>query len=119
MPTQSVDRPIPRSRRDPCPRIRRDTPDGPRLERGDERLLDDLLREVEVPKDTDQGRDGPPLLLAEQAVDDLVRSRVSRAQLTAQLALAAAAAADGAMSPKSTMGRTSMEPCRAPGIIAA
>jgi hypothetical protein len=36
----------------------------------DERLLDRVLREVEVAQDPDQGRDRPPLLRAEQAVDD-------------------------------------------------
>ena len=43
------------------------------LERRDERLLDRLLGEVEVAEDADERRDGPPLFLAEQAVDDGVR----------------------------------------------
>ena len=71
-PPQAIDRPVARGRRDPRPGIGRDAPLGPRLERADERILDGLLGEVEVAGDPDQGCDGPALLLAEQAVDDVV-----------------------------------------------
>jgi hypothetical protein len=67
-----VDRPIPGGRRDPCTRICRDAAVGPDLECGDERVLDRLLGEVEVAEDADERRDRPSLLLAEQAVDDVV-----------------------------------------------
>ncbi len=46
--------------------------DRPGLERADERILDGLLGEVEVAGHPDERGDGPALLLAEQAVDDLV-----------------------------------------------
>ena len=52
------------------PRVR------PGLEGGDERVLDGFLGEVEVAEDADQRRDRPSLLLAEQAVDDLVQGSV-------------------------------------------
>jgi hypothetical protein len=44
----------------------------PALECGHERLLDSLLREVEVAEDADQTRDRPSRLVPEQAVDDLI-----------------------------------------------
>ena len=55
--------------------------DRPGLERRDERLLDGFLGEVEVAEDADERRDRPALLLAEQAVDDLVRGRRGRVAL--------------------------------------
>ena len=52
----------------------------PDLESRDERVLDRLLGEVEVAEDADERRDRPPLLLAEQAVDDVVGGGVGPAQ---------------------------------------
>ena len=65
--------------------------------RGDrERLLDGVLGEVEVAERADQDRDRAPELFAE-GLGDRVRSYSS----------------------KTTIGRTSIAPCRAPGIRAA
>ena len=97
---------------------------GQRLEGGDERVLDRLLGEVEVAEDADQRRDRATLLLAEEAVDDLVgglgpvsdaerRSRgVSSGRRRRRLAVARAG-----RSPRSAGPRWSR--ARAPGIIAA
>jgi hypothetical protein len=79
-PAQAVDRPVPGGRRDPRAGIGGDAPVGPDLEGRDEGVLDRLLGEVEVAEDADQGRDRPSLLLAEQAVDDVVGGGVARAQ---------------------------------------
>jgi hypothetical protein len=70
-----VDGTVAGRRRDPCARRRRDAPRGPRPERFGERLLNGVLGEIEVTEDPDQGRDGPILLLAEQALDDPERVR--------------------------------------------
>ncbi len=67
-----VDRPVPGGRRDPGTRVVGDPAVGPDLEGGDERVLYSLLGEVEVAQDADERRDRPSLLLAEQAVDDVV-----------------------------------------------
>jgi hypothetical protein len=77
---QPIDRPVPGRGGDPRTGIRRDASVGPDLERGDEGVLDGLLREVEVAQDPDERRDRPSLLLAEQAVDDLVSGGVRPAQ---------------------------------------
>jgi hypothetical protein len=69
---QSIDRAISRGRRDPGARVGRDAALGPGLQGRDERVLDGFLGEIEVAEDPDQGRYRPPLLLAEQAIDDLV-----------------------------------------------
>ncbi len=55
-----------------APGLCRDAAVGPDLECGDERVLHRLLGEVEVAEDADERRDRPSLLLAEQAVDDVV-----------------------------------------------
>lgn len=100
---EAVDRPVPRGRRDPRTRVRRDAALGPGSERLGDRVLDRALREVEVAEDPDQGRDRPPLLLAEQVVDDLAN----------------VGGYDGA-SESSMIGRTSIEPPRATdGILEA
>jgi hypothetical protein len=72
-PPEAVDRPVPRRRRDPGAGVVRDPPFGPRLEGRDEGILDRFLGEVEVTEHADQGGHRPPLLLAEQAVDDGAR----------------------------------------------
>ena len=94
----------------------------PRLERGDERLLDRLLGEIEVAEDADEGRDRSPGLLAEQAIDDRagsVRRHQGLDRGPAQLAAAVAAGASTPMFGRSQIGRTSTQPCVAPGIRAA
>ena len=99
----------------------RDAADRPRLERGDERVLDRLLGEVEVAEHADERRDRPSLLLAEQAVDDLVRGlggRQARSSATVGRSVGDGSAAAGSV-PNSQIGRTSIEPSRAAGIIAA
>ena len=113
---QPVDRPVARGRRDPRPGVGGHAAVRPGLERGDERVLDGLLGEVEVAEDADQRRDRPALLLAEQAVDDLVRWSGRRRQ-SAPTAVGHAPARPPRRSRRS--GRTSIEPCFAPGIIAA
>ena len=66
---QPVDRLVPSHADDPGRGIVRHTMVRPALERDDERLLDRLLGEIEVAEDADQGRDRPPRLAPEQAVD--------------------------------------------------
>jgi hypothetical protein len=58
---------------DPGAGIGREPVARPALERNRERVLDGLLREVDVAEDPDQGRDRPPGLAPEQAVDDRFR----------------------------------------------
>jgi len=77
---QTVDRAIARGRRDPRPGVRRYATVGPDLERSDEGVLDRLLGEVEVAEDADQRRDRPSLLLAEEAVDEVLSGGVALAQ---------------------------------------
>ena len=52
---------------------------GPDLERDEEGVLHRLLGEVEVAEHADERRDRPSRLLAEQAVDGLVRRAYRRA----------------------------------------
>ena len=68
---------------------------------------------VEVAEDADERRDRAPLLVAEQAVDDLAGGIRG-----AQPALVATASPPGTWD-QSTSGRISMEPCWAPGMRAA
>ena len=114
-PAEAVDRPVPCRRRDPGARVVRDAPNRPRLERGDERFLDGLLGEVEVAEDADERRDRPARFGSEQAVDDLVRGGIG----SRQSAPTASGTACACAAAKSKTGRTSIEPCLAPGIIAA
>jgi hypothetical protein len=79
-PTQTVDRTVARGRRDPRPGVRRYAAIGPDLERGDEGFLDRFLSEVEVAEDADQRCDRASLLLAEDAVDEVVSGGVALAQ---------------------------------------
>ncbi len=117
---QSIDRPVARGGRDPGARVARDPANRPRLEGRDEGLLDDFFGQIEVAQDTDQRRDRPTLLLAEDALDDIVGGRRSPGigrQLERAEGVPAVAWAISAL--KSTIGRTSMDPWAAPGIIAA
>jgi hypothetical protein len=68
---QPVDRSIARHARDPGARVVREPVDRPAFESDHERLLDSLFGGVEVAEDANQGRDRPPGLMPEQAVDDL------------------------------------------------
>ena len=70
----AVDRLVARDLRDPRARIRRDAVARPALQRDYERLLDGLLREVEIADRPDERRDRPPRLTSEQAVDDCGRT---------------------------------------------
>ena len=67
---QAVDRLVARDAGDPGARVVGHALPRPALERDDERLLDRVLGDVEVTEDADQGRDRPPRLVPEQAVDD-------------------------------------------------
>jgi hypothetical protein len=71
--TKAVDRPVTRGPDDPCTRVVGEAVTRPALERDRERVLDSLLGDVDVAEDPDQGRDRPPGLVPEQAVDDRVR----------------------------------------------
>ena len=123
---QPVDRPVAGRGRDPRAGVVGHAARGPRLQRGDERVLDRLLGEVEVAEDADQRRDRPALLLTEDTVDDGVRidgrhqapsadddrgrgridpARLSRRRRRSRPSAAASAA------PYSQIGRTSIEPC--------
>jgi hypothetical protein len=113
--TEPVDRPVPSGRRDPGTRVGRDTAIGPDLEGGDERVLDGLLGEIEVAQDADQRGDRPSLLLAEQAVDDVVGG----GGVEVQPALAPTGAWSCSEPEVSQIGRTSMDPARMPGHCAA
>jgi hypothetical protein len=55
---QPVDRTIPCGRRDPAARVRWKPTPRPVVERDSERVLDNLLGEVDVPEDADQCGDG-------------------------------------------------------------
>src|SRR5262249_50705303 len=90
---QAVNRAVLRSRDDPGAGIRRDAVSRPALRGDRERLLDGVLGEVEVPERADQDRDSAPELLPE-CLGDRVRGYSS----------------------KTTTGRTSIEPCCAPGM---
>jgi hypothetical protein len=72
-PADPVDRLVPGGGRDPSRWIARHPPHGPDLERDEERVLDRLLGEVEIAEHSDERRDRPSRLLAEQAVDGLCR----------------------------------------------
>ena len=102
---QAVDRAVARGRRDPRPGIGRDAALRPRLERRDERVLDGFLGKIEVAQDTDEGRDRPSLLLAEQALDDLPGGGVRRRQST----VAASMVRSAGCAEKSHTGRTSID----------
>jgi hypothetical protein len=67
---QPIDRPIAGDARDPGAGVVGDAVARPALERDGERVLDGLLGGVEVAEDADQGRDRPPGLLPEGAIDD-------------------------------------------------
>ena len=99
--SEAVDRAVASRRRDPRAGVPRHTATRPGAERLGERLLDGVLRQVEVAEDPDQGRDRSTLLLPEQAVDDLARIR----------------SYDGASN--SMIGRTSTDPRLTLGIFDA
>ena len=91
---------------------------GQRLQRGDERVLDGLLGEVEVAEHADQRRDRPALLLAEEAVDDGVGVGPGSSREPAGGRPSARAGRFGrALGRYSQIGRTSIEPSLAPGIL--
>ena len=70
---KAVDRPVARGADDPGTRVVGKAVARPALERDRERVLDGLLGEVDVAEYPDQGRNRPPGLVPEQAVDDRVR----------------------------------------------
>jgi hypothetical protein len=75
LPPKPVDGAVAGSPDDPGAGIGREPVARPALQRDRERVLDGLLREVDVAEDPDQGRERPPRLAPEQAVDDRVRPR--------------------------------------------
>ena len=93
-PARPVDRPVPGGGDDPRPGIGRDAVRRPPLERRDVGVGDGLLGEVEVAQDADERRDRAPVLLVEDAGDDVA----------------------GIRQPISRIGRTSTRPVCAPGI---
>ena len=114
-PPESVDRPIAGGRRDPGAGIGRHAVARPALEGHDEGFLDRFLGDVEVAEDPDQGRNRPARLLAEQALDD-----GAGVSLLGQRPRRLARRCVGALAGRSSkIGRTSIEPCRAPGMRAA
>ena len=130
LPPEPIDRPVAGGRRDPGARVVRDAPGRPRLEGRDEGLLDGFLGKVEVTEDADQGGHRPPLLLAEQAVDDGVGVLGASVKQCGSAAIVgrqppAPALARGSASAiaysagSSQIGRTSIEPSVAAGIFAA
>ena len=56
-PAQEVDRPMLRRRHEPCPRIVRDARFRPLLQRGDERILRDILGDSDVVHDAREAGD--------------------------------------------------------------
>jgi hypothetical protein len=68
---QAVDRAVARDPGDPRAGVLGKPVDRPAFDRDNERLLDGLLGGVEAAENADQGRDRPPGLVPEQAVDDL------------------------------------------------
>jgi hypothetical protein len=89
---QPVDRFAPRRDREPRARIRGNPGARPRDERRRQRVLERILREVDVAQVADQRRDDTPVLGAEDLLD---RPYIAQT------------------------GRTSIEPCSAAGIFAA
>lgn len=83
------------------------------LQRGDEGFLDRLLGEIEVTELADEGREGPAGLLAEDTID--FGARIRRVGGLGGLRVDDR---PGQMD-CSQIGRTSIEPCSAPGIFAA
>src|SRR5919109_412358 len=77
--TNAVDCPVAGGGRDPGARVVGYPLRRPALEGNDEGVLNRLLRQVEVAENPDQGRDRPPGLVPEQAVDDLRGSAYRRA----------------------------------------
>jgi hypothetical protein len=75
LPAQPVDGTVPGRGRDPGRRISGEALRGPLLQGYCEGLLYGFLGQVEVAQDPDEGRDRLPLLLPEQAVDDLTGGR--------------------------------------------
>ncbi len=102
LPPEAIDRAVAGGRDDPGPGAVGEAPLGPGPQGLRERLLDRLLRQVEVAEDPDQGRDGPPPLLAEQPVGDPARVRPY-----------------GDSSGYSETGRTSTDPMPTLGILEA
>jgi hypothetical protein len=74
---QAVDGAIARRAHDPGAGAAGQAVARPALQCDHERVLDRLLGEVEVAEDADQGRDGPPRLGAEQALDCLLYEAAS------------------------------------------
>jgi hypothetical protein len=93
---EPVDRAVPRRREQPCGRVTRHAALRPRPERLLTGLLPGLLRQVEVVRDPDEGRDGAPGVVTVRSIDGL---------------------GDGGH--QSMTGRTSIDPACTLGIRAA
>ena len=96
IPAELVDRAVARGRDDPCLGVVRHGATRPGAQRDLERVLDRLFGEVEVARDPDKGRHRAPGALPERSLEGSER-----------------------VGHPSMMGRTSTEPCRAPGILLA
>src|SRR5205823_8691255 len=94
---EPIDGSVARGRRDPRSGVVGDPVARPALQRRDERFLNGLFGQVEVTGHADQRRHRPPGLASEEAFDE-VRGQCSGC---------------------STIGRISIEPKLAPGILAA
>ena len=117
--TQPIDCAVARGRGDPRPRVVRNTAPGLGFERRDERILQGLLGQVEITEHADEGRDRPSLFFTEEAIDELVRGE-TRVVASQRRSIRAGRPAQF-LAPAGTenTGRTSIEPRRTAGIIAA
>ena len=97
---QAVDRPVARRTDDPGARVVREAVPRPALHRRGERVLDDLLGEIEIADAAREDTDGPAEPLPVEPADGLTLQRRRRAHICA-------------------MGRTSTVPKRALGMRAA
>jgi hypothetical protein len=89
---QPVDRAVARDGDHPRGGIARDAGLRPARERRRKRVLDRLLGDVPVADGADQGRDRPPELLAEQALDGARCQRLAQDAARSPVAVAARAA---------------------------
>ena len=115
-----IDRPPPRGDREPRARLGRDAVAPPRADRVRERVLDRVLRQLKVAHMSDQRRQHRRALPAERRRDrgaDRIRARAAWRLRRAQDA--PALRSGRGISSSATIGRTSTDPYRAHGSLAA